>query len=296
MGWSVRCVNLLKVIKISPPRVGLRLLVEGKAISEWVEPAGKTNRTFRGEDRYVNYTTYLFGDKDGELLEIQAGSYAYKFACHLPPNIPYSVDGEFGSIKYKIDAKLDIPWSICDVQDKLNFTVARNDDLNLIPELKLPQEVEEIKKFGWGFCGSSKPLIVKVHMRKSGYALGENVYMTLKYLNESNHSVNHTMVTLLKKEKFISSDPVTKDKVKKSKVIDSLAEGVKKNSEVKIEHFFQIPRDIMTTNRKYCEVYQISYEIKIVASTSGCSSSIVLKLPITIGNVCVHEVPSININ
>lgn len=271
------------------------MLVEGKAVAEWIEPAGKSNRTFRGEERYINYSTYLFGDKDGETLEIPAGSYAYKFACHLPPNIPYSVDGEFGSIKYKIDAKLDIPWTLCDLQEKINFTVARNEDLNIIPELKLAQEVEEVKNFCWSFCGSN-PLIVKVRIPKSGYALGENVYMTIHYRNDSNHSVEHTMVTLMKKEKFISSDPVTKDKVKKTKVIDSCAEGVRRNSEEKIEHFFQIPQDALTTNRKYSQVYQISYEIKIVVSTSGCSASPVLKIPITIGNVGVREVPSININ
>lgn len=276
-------------------RVGLRLLVEGKAVSEWTEPAGKSNRTFRGEERYINYSTYLFGDKDGEQLEIQVGSYAYKFACHLPPNIPYSVDADFGNIKYKIDAKLDIPWTLCDLQEKLPFTIVRNDDLNLIPELKLAQEVEDVKKFCWGICGSN-PLIVRVRIPKSGYALGENVNMIIKYRNDSNHIVEHTMVTLVKKEKFVSSDPVTKDRIKKTKVIDSCAEGVSKNSEIKIDHYLQIPQDILTTNRKYSQVYQISYEIKIVVATAGCSSSPVLKIPVTIGNVGVREVPSININ
>lgn len=297
MGWSGRCVKFnSKNSKNTFHHVGLRLLIEGKGVSEWIEPAGKSNRTFRGEERFINYSTYLFGDKDGETLEIPSGSYVYKFACHLPPNIPYSCDGEFGSIKYKIDAKLDIPWIICDLQEKINFTIVRIEDLNNIPELKLPQEVEDVKKFCWGFCGGSNPLIVTVRVPKSGFALGENVYMTIKYRNDSSYTVEHTMVTLMKKEKFISSDPVTKDKIKKTKVIDSCADGVNKTSEVKIDHLFKIPHDIQTTNKNYSQVYQISYEIKIVAATNGCSSSPVLKIPITIGNVGVREVPSININ
>jgi hypothetical protein len=165
----------------------------------------------------------------------------------------------------------------------------------MIPEMRLAQEVEDVKKFCWGFCGSN-PLVVKIRIPKSGYALGENVYMTIKYRNDSSHSVEHTMITLMKKEKFISSDPVTKDKVKKTKVIDSCADGVGKNSEIKVDHFFQIPQDVPTTNKKYSQVYQISYEIKIVVATSGCNSSPMLKIPITIGNVGVREVPSININ
>ena len=57
--------------------VGLKLIVEGKSTSEWVEPAGKSNRTFRGEERYINYTSYLTGDKDLELLEIPVGFHTY---------------------------------------------------------------------------------------------------------------------------------------------------------------------------------------------------------------------------
>lgn len=275
--------------------VGLKLLVEGKSTSEWVEPAGKSNRTFRGEERYINYTTYLIGDKDGDLLEVPVGFHTYKFACHLPQNLPYSVEGEYAVIKYKVDAKLEIPWTLIDLHTKMPFTVVRNEDLSTFPELGLPQHVEEIKKFCWGWCGS-RPLIIEIRLPKIGFVLGENVYMAITYHNESNTDVDYTNISLIKKERFVSRDPVTKDRVKKSKIVESLADGVRKNSEAKIDHFLQIPQALMTTNRLYSQIYQISYEIKVFVSTTGCSSSPVLKIPITIANVGAREVPSININ
>lgn len=278
------------------PRLGLKLAVVGKAETEWIEPAGKSNRTFRGEERYINYSTFLSGDPDGDLIEIPIGNYSYKFACHLPTTIPYSIEGEHGSIRYKVDAKLEVPWTLIDLQSKLPFTVVRNEDLNAFPELRLAQEVEEIKKFCWGWCGS-RPLVVKIRIPKCGFALGENVPISLHYCNDSNTNIDYTNIALIKKEKFICSDPVTKDRAKKVKVFESLADGVRKNSELKIDHCLQIPKDLPTSNRKYSQVLQISYELKIVVSTAGCcSSSPILKFPITIGNVGILEVPSININ
>lgn len=275
--------------------LGLCLTVEGKSNTEWTEPVGKTTRTFLGEQKHLESVTYLFGQEDGETIEVPAGIHSYKFSCRLPPNIPYSVDGEHGHIRYKIEAKLDIPWTICDLHTKLPFTVTRREDLNLFPELRIAQEVEEIKKFCWGICDKN-PLIIKLRLPKSGYALGENVHITIEYSNKSSHCVERTEIALWRKEKFVCSDPVKKDRVNKTKITETTADGVSKNSDAKIVHILQIPQVLMITNRRYTQVFQISYELKINVVTDGCTSSPTLKLPITIGHIAIRDVPSISIN
>lgn len=263
--------------------LGLRLLIEGKCISEWVEPAGKSNRTFRGEERYINFLTYLVGDKEKELLEIPVGVHSYEFSCHLPKNLPYSVEGEHAIIKYKVDAKLEVPWTLIDLHAKQSFIVNRSDDLSAYSELYSPLRTEEVKKFCWGWCGS-RPLLIEIQIPKTGYILGENVNISIDYQNNSNTDVDYTNVSLIKREKFISTDPVNKAITKKSKVVESLTKGVAKNSEVHIDHQLQIPKVLMTSNSLFSQTYQISYELKFFVSTTGCSSSPIIKIPITIYN------------
>lgn len=275
--------------------LGLRLTVEGKSVSEWTEPVGKTTRTFLGEQKHLDIVTYLFGQEDGEAIEVPVGIHSYKFSCRLPQNLPYSVDGEHGHIRYRIEAQLDIPWTICDLNMILPFTVVRREDLNLFPELRIAQEVEEIKKFCWGICDKN-PLLIKVRVPKSGYAVGENIHITIEYDNMSSHCVERTEIVLWRKEKFVCSDPVKKDRVNKTKIIETTADGVSRSSNAKIHHVLQVPQILTVTNRRYTQVFQISYELKVTVVTDGCTSSPSIKLPITIGNVAIRDVPSISIN
>lgn len=264
--------------------------IEGASTCEWTEPGTKSVRRFLGEEKYINFEKYLIGDKDSESVEVPIGIHSYKFRFQLPAALPYSVEGEFGHIRYKIEAKLDISWSLCDLHAKTPFTIARNEDLNLFPELRIAQEIEEVKKFCWGLC-DSKPLSVKIRLSKSGFALGENIRMLIEYNNMSNHNVENTIISLSKKEKYICSDPVKKDRVCKTKIVETTADGVRGNSEAKIEHLLQIPQTLMTSNRRYSQVYQIMYELKFIVVTDGCSSSPILKMPITIGSIAIRDVP-----
>jgi Arrestin (or S-antigen), N-terminal domain/Arrestin (or S-antigen), C-terminal domain len=267
------------------------LLIEGKSVAEWTESIGKSSRLYSGEEKHINYLTYLVGDKDGD-VELPVGIYTYKFNYSLPSAVPYSVDGEFGHIRYKVEANLDIPWTLIDLSAKVPFTVVRHENLNIYPELRMPQEQEEIKKFCWALCDKN-PLTVKARLFKTGFALNEDVQVVVEYCNKSSSAVEKTIVSLFKKDKFICSNPDQKERVRKSKIIEVEAPGVAKNSNAKIEQSIKIPKVLMITNCRYSQVFQISYELKIESVTGGCSSSPIIKFPITIGSVGIREVPSI---
>lgn len=94
--------------------LGLRLVVEGVGKCHFSEESGsgksRTTRVYEGEEKYLNYVTYLMGSKDCEATEIDTGVHSFNFKCPLPEEIPYSVEGENGNIRYKVDVNLDIPW------------------------------------------------------------------------------------------------------------------------------------------------------------------------------------------
>lgn len=62
-------------------------------------------------------------------------------------------------------------------------------------------------------------------------------------------------------------------------------DGVKAASNISFQKDLQIPRILMASNSRYCNVVQITYELKIEALTSGCGSNPTIKIPITIGSV-----------
>lgn len=265
--------------------------MEGEANCKWTESTGTGNNrrstVYHGEEKYLNSITYLFGSKDGENMEVAAGIHTYNFACQLPVPIPYSIEGKHGHIRYKVDANLDLPWAF-DLEAEKPFVVVRYEDLNYFPELRLPVEVEEIKTFCC-FCCTSDPLILKVRLPKTGFALGEKIPMKVELINKSSNNVNHTTFTLKRVEKFNSVSPSEKTKILKEEVAEIRSGGVKGGETTSFEEFIQIPQVLMISNNKYCKVFQVTYEIKLTAETDGVSTSPHLYIPITIGSLALQS-------
>lgn len=224
--------------------------------------------------------TYLFGSKDGENIEVPTGIHTYNFVCQLPSAIPYSVEGQHGHVRYKVDANLDIPWAF-DLHAELPFTVVRFDDLKLYPELGLPVEMEEIKVFCCCWC-KSEPLILKVRLPKTGYALGEKIPVNVEIINKSSTDVLETSYAIKRVDRFNSLSP-EKQRELKEKVVLTTSRGAKAGETVSFEELVEIPLILMTSNSRYCKVFQISYELKFTAETDGMSMSPEIHIPITIG-------------
>lgn len=265
--------------------------MEGEAACKWTESSGTgSNRrvtTYHGEEKYLNSISYLFGSKDGENLEVPIGVHTYNFVCQLPVPIPYSVEGKFGHVRYKVDANLDISWAF-DLKTERAFTVVRHEDLNLFPELRLPCEFEEMKTFCCLFC-KSEPLIVKVRLPKTGFALGERIPVTVELNNKSSTDVSHTIFTLKRVDRFNCISPFEKTNINKEEIVETRARGAKGGESVTFEELIEVPHILMISNNRYCKVFQITYELKVTAETDGMSVSPDIYLPITIGTVALRN-------
>lgn len=112
----------------------------------------------------------------------------------MPPLIPASFEASFGSIRYNVEAKLVVPRGF-DMETILQFTVVRNDDLNLEAYLKYPTESEEIKRFGCLFC-QSDPLMMTVKLSFSGYVPGQTAHVIVAFTNYSDVAIEQTSIYL----------------------------------------------------------------------------------------------------
>lgn len=263
--------------------------MQGKASCNWQERVGRGDKrdfvNFWGEEKCLNVANYLFEAKKTENTEIQMGVHNYNFAYQLPLRIPYSIEGRFGHIRYKVLVNLEIPWAL-DWKAEKSFTVFGYQDLSLNSELRLPSEVEDMKNFCCLFCKSS-PLIIKACLPKSGYALGERIAVTIELNNRSTTNVSHTTIALQRIDKFIANKPYENSREVKEKILQVRARGVNGGESVIFAEIMEIPH-ILLISDEHCKIYKISYELEITAKTKGVSMSLTVNVPLTIGSVGIQ--------
>lgn len=156
---------------------------------------------FKGKEVYVDIKKYLLGAIGASVHKISRGIHRFRFSILLPPTLPPSLKISNGGIRYTMEVVLDHPLSV-DTQLKLDFTVVRNDDLNMLPELKVPCAREEIKTFK-SFFRKSDEFNMIVTIPQSGYVPGQNIPVTINYINKSSVKVERTKICLKKIIRYI---------------------------------------------------------------------------------------------
>jgi hypothetical protein len=236
----------------------------------------------------------LFGHPGASATQIAAGIYKYNFVVDLPQLLPSTLAGSHGSIEYKVEAVLDIPWRF-DKEVKMPFTVMRHDNLNEYPELRYPLKQEEVKTFCCLFCQSG-PCVITVTIPCGGYAAGQTIPMKIEYANRSNNEIEKTYVRLMRTFSYTSSSPETKTKTDTEKMTETRVEGARKGQTNIINCILGVPPTMINSNSKFCRVFQVSYYIEIEGSVGGCHSNPKFHFPITIGSVGVGQSSTFDTN
>lgn len=84
----------------------LSISLQGREHSRVVIHAGKVTIVHEEKREHIDQTIEL-----GENLPARIGESRYDFSFTLPPDIPGSYIGSYGSIKYTLTAKAEIPWA-----------------------------------------------------------------------------------------------------------------------------------------------------------------------------------------
>lgn len=265
------------------------MVIKGKAECDWKKTKSNGNRTesvhYYGREVYLNSVTYLFGSSGANSTEIPAGAYSYNFEFLLPDSLPYSMEGKKGSIRYKAEATLDIPWGF-DYESQNCFTVVRYDDFNQMQfaSYRRPCKLEKIKVFGC-LCWHSKPVIMIMRLPRTGFGLGEKIPIRVEIINRSKNNVCGTEFRLMKTVLYnATSHPKTKTYV--STVTLKVDRGVAAEQTVMFDTLLDIPQGLPTSNSRFCKVFQIKYHINFKARTGSFTQSLPeMNIHIAIGNI-----------
>ncbi|GAB0088637.1 hypothetical protein DMENIID0001_030990 [Sergentomyia squamirostris] len=266
----------------------ISLIIRGRAKVHWTESESYTENgesktrsvSYSAEEQYLNSETILFGHRDGPTIQLPIGMHSYSFACMLPLGIPGSMDGAHGKIWYDAKVKFDIPWGIDDTF-KREFTVIPMVDLNQDQSLRMPSEAEKIKNYCSWSCSSS-PAVINVKMPQSGFAVKEEIPITIGINNLSSVEMTEIQTKLVRKIVFTSRSPSSKDKTDESKIIYQKYDiQDPKCQTIDLTSKLTVPHTLLTERNS--SIIRTSYHVEIAVYVSGCHNTARLYFPVTIG-------------
>jgi hypothetical protein len=200
------------------------------------------------------------------LSDIRAGRRQYNFEIQLPPDIPSSLEGGYGHIRYGVIVKIDLPWAK-DYEFEEIFTVVPTIDENSDPSLLLPAEEEVTKHFCCFFC-ESDPLLFVIKVPKTGYVPGEELQMHAIVNNPTSTEITHLEVGLIKRFRYQSTGASGKSRNEGIRVFDQdTGAPLKRGTR---EYFFKFkipdtPEIVPSLSSEKFKVVQLQYFLSVKA-------------------------------
>lgn len=212
----------------------------------------------------------------------------YNFKFQLPPQIPYSLKTRHSEIYYNIQAILDIPWAI-DEKCKIPFMILPHLNLSFYPNLCTPCSFEKVKQFFT--LDHFKTLKMMVMLPYTGFVVGEDVSITIRYENGSKVNVLRTRISLKQSIVLYSNAnfpfECKDEKVERRKVFTSIEKGAIAGEITDVNAKFKVP-PVLISNEKFCKVIVVRYYLKIKAEVNGLHISPKMQIPVTIGTMRIE--------
>lgn len=261
----------------SPKKVrGIYVVFKGEANTFWTETEtehssdGNSDRQvenpYTANEEYFNVNYYIIGSKNGNEIELPAGTHGYDFTCSLPPSLPSSFEGKYGYVRYTIKVTLDRPMKF-DQDTKMAFTVVHPFDLNNDPECRKPITMQLEKTFGCCCCLSA-PMSVDVQVPFSGFCAGQAIPIQVEIENKSNVQLQLLKVALRKVITYRATTPRALTKKEKDIVVQVQQGPVPTGQTRSWTLNLEIP-SIPPSNLVNCGIIDLDYDIKVECQVSG---------------------------
>lgn len=269
---------------------GIFIHLQGKAEVSWNETVSHYNPTTKStEARHVTrsdtqtYFNLKYPLQGTELVnKLGPGEFHYPFSIGLPLNLPSSIEGKFGYIRYTCSSNISRPWRF-DPKCKAAITVLEIVDLNTIPGAGSTISFQNSKRTGC-CCFDSGPLSAVVALNKQAYVPGENIYIQADIDNSSDESITHTTATLYCWITYKAGHHTKRE----TKTISSIERGLiaPHSHEQWSNQPLRIPALPPTRLGGMCRIINIEYFLQFTLDPSGtCTSDLDFTFPVTIGTI-----------
>ena len=224
-----------------------------------------------------------------------AWKYVFPFSFKIPQDIPCSFEGQYGHVRYSVEAKLEGPGNLLSshtsyMKRLLLITINNPMNLNEIPACNQPVSMEEsigVGNFGW------KPGTVScnVKMPRMGYTSGETIPISLCLNNKSDRRITKAEVKLVMC--IVYKSPCNNKKTENNTCSKVKLKGVQAGENISWTNIEVPVPPIPASNLGVAtdsSIIDVSYRIEIHVTPSGLeytfelfNNKLVLGVPIIIG-------------
>ncbi|XP_065943582.1 arrestin domain-containing protein 17 isoform X2 [Magallana gigas] len=242
---------------------------------------GNQRRKCESEEEYFDNTFSVIamdlGDRDEYILK--PGLHTFPFSFVLPLEIPSSLEGEHGHVRYIAKGTIDRSWSFND-HTKRAFTVIGLLDLNKLPLADREAE-NSVETNVCCLCCKSGPIKGTLRLNRIGYVPGESVFFDA-YIENKSSRVCGVSARLYMVSHFIAVDVIDKT----CDILDTLPyrDVPPGGDDVWTGDRFIIP-PVPPSSLPCCKIIKVEYYIMLMICPSGPSLPICVKLDIIIGNI-----------
>ena len=230
---------------------------------------------------YTNHEQYISEKLFVHSGALGSGSHIFPFSFLLPSSLPCTFKGDYGEVKYFIEAEMDrsgIFTSNKRVEQMI--TIASICDLNNIPKVLEPLACSNSITYGI-MCCKSKPLSATVTIPRQGYIPGEIIPVTAVIENHSGKDIISTKALISQVAVF---------KSKRGRIIHSTktlttALGVSIGPDNSFSWNGQVETPfVAASSLQGCTAMEVFYRIEFMVDVRF-GSELILTIPIMIGNV-----------
>ncbi|XP_015203528.2 arrestin domain-containing protein 3-like isoform X2 [Lepisosteus oculatus] len=209
---------------------------------------------------------------------VLSGTQVYPFTFQIPhEELPSSVKGRHGSVRYWLEAKLHRPWRLSKTV-KMDLAVVKHIDVNSL-ELLAPQLLTADKTLCCWFC-SSGPVSLSARIERKGYTPGDSVSIFAEIENHSSREVKpkaalqqiQTFYATMKTQTVTTEIACVKGK--------PISAG---GRETWCGRLLDIPLDT-TMSVLNCKIMKVEYSVLVIVDIP-CATALKVVFPVIIGTI-----------
>jgi hypothetical protein len=284
--------------------------VVGRAKVKWSETTstGQTVITtvYKSKEPYIHESMDLIGGstESNEITTLAPQEHHFPFAFELKADhMPSSFEGKFGSVRYLVRARLDLPMRLNRKCERF-FTVIADRDLNQIPGVEAEIETTESKTLRNLVFVKTGTLRCTAKLPFGGFVPGQalDLETTVEYSgseSEKNDPVQSVSAKIVQRAEFIGqvkcfgksrtkrrheNTVVAEAKTTAEKVFDS-EKSEKQSGGVIHSTFDSLVFPSLPPNHEGSQSINVGYLVKIEVDPAGLHRDLTMEIPITLGTV-----------
>ncbi|XP_076052796.1 arrestin domain-containing protein 2-like [Oratosquilla oratoria] len=265
----------------------IRVVVRGKAHTEWKMVVSGDRRTVRDDQYFVDDRTTIWGkDKpEGNVPILPRGFHTFPFRFQLPESsLPCSFESKCGTIRYYIKVTVDIPYA-SPPQGMKYFTVI-GPHIDCMDDQYLKPMVGQDKRALCCLCCRRGPVALRTQLERTAYVCGESIKLKADIDNQSEEEIRLRLKLMQYVEYFLDRGVLGVSKDEQHAVLEYTGDPVPAGTRWKFDSTQSLVVPVMPpTLVGVCRLIQIYYVLKVNIVLSRSGEDLHMHFPITIATV-----------